>query len=173
MFKKRLVAMLGIVLMFAMGLSSVSAMEKSASGFDDDSSVDIVDDNNQVADIVEEGNFSVEEESFGEITPFASFNISHSKLGINKYVKSKSSYYIKKGEKVKVNSVTWSPSGQKIQLGFVNATTGKKYWTNNYTGGSKTGGTFSLGGPSGEYYIAIRTPSSNTKTINVNGSFDF
>lgn len=164
MFKKRFVVMFGLALMFWMGHGSASAMENSSSDFDDD---------NLVADIVEEGDFAVEEDNFGEITPFASFNISHSKLGINKYVKSKSSYYIKKNEKVKINSVTWSPSGQKIQLGFVNASTGKKYWTKNYTGGNKTGGTFSLGGPSGEYYIAIRTPSSNTKTINVNGSFDF
>lgn len=166
MFKKSIVAMLGLALMFWLGggHGSASAMDNTSSDFDDD---------NLVAEVVEEGNNAIEEDSFGEITPFASFNISHSKLGINKYVKSSSSYYIKKNEKVKINSVTWSPSGQRIQLGFVNATTGKQYWTGNYTGGSKTGGTFSLGGPSGEYYIAIRTPSSNTKTINVNGSFDF
>lgn len=126
--------------------------------------------NNLVAEFEE--NFIIEEQ-FDGITPFASLNISHSSLGSNKFVKSKSSYYFKKGEKVKINSVTWNPSGQKIRLGFVHASSGKKYWTNNFTGGSKVGGTFSLGGPNGEYYIAISTPSSNTKSINVNGSFGF
>lgn len=164
MFKKSFVAMLGLALMFCLGLGSVSAMENSSSEFDDD---------NLVAEVVEESEYAVEEDSFGEIAPFASFNINHSSLGINKFVKSSSSYYIKKNEKVKINSVTWSPSGQKVQLGFINATTGKQYWTSTFSGGSKTGGTFSLGGPSGEYYIVIGTPSSNTKSINVNGSFDF
>ncbi|MFJ3388948.1 hypothetical protein [Lysinibacillus sp. NPDC086135] len=97
-----------------------------------------------------------------------------SNLKPNYYTKSSSSYYIKKGEKVNVNSVTWSPSGQKIKLGFVSATGGSNYWTEAYVGGSKTGGSFYLGGPTGEYYIAILADSGNNANLGtVTGSFDF
>ncbi|GEM_PF-5744475 len=62
--------------------------------------------------------------------------------------------------------------GAEVQLRFINANNGKQYWTGTYSGGNKTGRTFSLSGPSSRYYIAIRTPSTNNKNINVKGQFE-
>ncbi|MBM7678281.1 hypothetical protein [Gracilibacillus alcaliphilus] len=135
--------------------------------------INIVEDDHSIAVFTEEKDWAIEEELIDGISPFSTFSISHSALGVKKYVKSNKAFNIKKGKKIKIKSVKWSPSGQKIQLGFINATNGKQYWTRNYTGGSKTGGTFSLNGPSGKYYIAIRTPSTNSKSINVKGQFEF
>jgi len=123
--------------------------------------------------LAEESDWAEEEKSLDAISPFAVFGLNHSAVGINKHIKSNNVFNIQKGDKVKIKSLTWSPTGQKVQLGFINANNGKQYWTNNYSGGSKTGGTFSLGGPSGSYYIAIRTPSTNTTSINVKGQFEF
>lgn len=104
----------------------------------------------------------------------ATFNISSSSLGANSYTKSSNTYYIKKGEIITINSCTWSPSGQKVQIGFVNATNGNQYWTSNYSGGSiASGSRVSMDGPAGEYYVAIGTPSTNNANINVTGQFKF
>lgn len=59
-----------------------------------------------------------------------------------------------KNQKVNVDIITWNPSSQKIQLGFINASNGKQYWTKSYGGGSKTSRSFKLSGPNGTYYIA-------------------
>lgn len=120
-----------------------------------------------------EENQAVEELPFSSITPYLIIGMNHSTLGVNKFIKSDNAFNFKKGEKVKIKNVTWSPTTQKIQLGFVNATNGDQYWTTSYSGGNKIGGTFSLGGPSGRYYIAIRTPSTNNKIVNVKGQFEF
>ncbi|MBG0967243.1 hypothetical protein [Bacillus sp. SRB1LM] len=103
----------------------------------------------------------------------ATFNISTS-LGINSYAKSSNTFYINKGEVVTINSCTWNPSGQNIQIGFINAKTGTQYWTSNYSGGSiSSGSRVSLGGPSGEYYVAVGTPSTNNARVNVTSQFKF
>lgn len=130
-------------------------------------------DNNSIAVLAERDDWAIEEEVNEGFSPFVVFTLSNSSLGKNKYIKSDYAFNIKKGEKVNIKSLTWSPTSQKVQLGFINANDGNQYWTNNYTGGSKTGGTFSLGGPSGSYYIAIRTASTNTASINVRGQFEF
>lgn len=50
----------------------------------------------------------------------------------------------------------------------VNANSGDRYWTTDFTGESS----FSLVEPSDCYYIAIRTSPTNTQSIIVNGLFE-
>lgn len=164
LIKKNFQAIFSLIFILCFIHSSVSATERSY--------VDVENDNS-LAVLAEVNDWAEEEESLEGISPFAVFSLSHSALGINKLIKSNNAFNIQKGKKIKINSVTWSPTGQKLQLGFINANNGKQYWTSNYSGGSKTGGNFSLNGPSGSYYIAIRTPSTNSQTINVKGQFEF
>ncbi len=164
MIRKNFLAIFSLIFIFCFIHSSASATERLYVNVQND---------NSIAVLAEENDWAEEEESLEGISPFVVFSLSHSSLGINKYVKSNSAFNIQKGDKVKIQSLTWSPTSQKVQLGFINANNGKQYWTSNYSGGSKTGGTFSLSGPSGSYYIAIRTPSTNSQTVNVKGQFEF
>ncbi len=164
MVKKYFVMVFSLFFMFLFHVGTASAEESSISDMDSE---------DFVAELVYEGDQSTEEESIDKISPFLNFTVRHSSLGINKHVKSKNKYKMSKNQKVKVGVITWKPSSQKIQLGFINASNGKQYWTKSYGGGRKTSGSFILSGPSGTYYIAIRTPSTNTRSINVKGSFDF
>lgn len=136
-------------------------------------SLHTIDEGDDSIAVLEEKDDWVEEEVNEGFSPFVVFTLSNSSLSKNKYIKSDYAFNMKKGEKVSIKSLTWSPSSQKVQLGFINADNGKRYWTNNYSGGSKFGGTFSLGGPDGRYYIAIRTASTNTASVNVRGQFEF
>lgn len=163
MIKKGFIITFILVLTVYLGYGSVTAIE----------STPITNEADSIATYIDESDWAILEEFSEENSPFVAFSISHSALGINKFIKSKNAFNMKKGDKVKIQSLTWSPTAQKVQLGFVNASNGDQYWTSNYSGGSKVGGTFSLGGPSGSYYIAIRTPSTNSKTINVKGQFEF
>lgn len=164
MIKKNVVAIFSFIITFCFVYSPVGATE--GLHFD-------IGDDNSIAVLAEKDNWAIEEESIEGILPAVVFSLGHSSLGVNKYIKSSYAYNIKRGEKVKIQSLTWRPTGQKVQLGFINANNGNQYWTNNYTGGSKNGGTFSLGGPSGSYYIAIGTPSTNSQAINIRGQFEF
>lgn len=81
--------------------------------------------------------------------PFTNLLKNHAK-------RSSSTYYIVSGtDRLKVNSLTWSPSGQDISVAFINAQTGNTYAV-GYSGGSIANsiiGTSTM--PSGEYYVAI------------------
>lgn len=151
--RKNFLTIFSLIFIFCFIHSSVNATESSY--------IDVQNDNS-IAVLAEESDWAVEEESFVGISPLVVISLSHSTLGINKHIKSNNAFNVENGEKVKIQSVTWSPTSQKVQLGFINANNGKQYWTSNYSGGSKTGGTFSLNGPSDSYYIAIRTPSTNS-----------
>lgn len=103
----------------------------------------------------------------------ATFSISGS-ITPNGYRKTSSTYYIKPGsDKLKIKSLSWSPTGQNVQVGFINASTGTQYWTSNYSGGSATGYVLTNNLPAGEYYVAVGTPKSNTKSVNVVANFDW
>lgn len=130
-------------------------------------------DDNRIATKVDVDDFSTEVDFNEGISLFIGLKMQSQALGVNRHIKSDFSFYFNKGDKVKVQSLNWSPSNQKVQLGFINVNNGKQYWTTSYTGGSKIGGTFSLGGPSGSYYLAIRSAATNTSSINVIGQFDF
>ncbi|MDT3703261.1 MAG: M56 family metallopeptidase [Thermincola sp.] len=104
----------------------------------------------------------------------ASFPISSSSLPPNSYTRSSSSYYINSGVDKLQFSANWNPTGQQIQIGFVNASNSSiQYWTSAYSGGSASGTVSTSSVPSGEYYVAIGTPSSNTQNISVNGTFEW
>lgn len=120
------------------------------------------------------GELEILEDTSPDFDIFASFSISSSSLGINKYVASVSTYYIDPGKDKLKYSVNWSPTGQDIQIGFVSANdTSVQYWTSNKSGGSASGtvGTSNL--TAGEYYVAIGTPDTNTRSVSVNGTFEW
>ena len=165
MFKKFFIAMFSLTLVIWLGHDSVGAMESPSSELE-----------NEILTVesVEESNFIIEEVSSKEVVPFLSFSISSSSLGVNEFIKSNQSYYLPKEGKVNITNVTWSPSNQKIQIGLINVATGTRYWSSERTDGSQIGGSIVLPStaPSGEYYVAIRSVSTNTTTISVYGQFN-
>lgn len=167
MTKKSFIALMGATIigttsLLGLGTSTANAMENTEQA----QAVTIQE---SVAELIPT-NFEKTLVKNESITPFATTSLSGS-LKANQMKKTTSSYYLKAGEKVTIKSCTWSPSGQKIQLGFVNATNGKQYWTPNYSGGNITSGyTFSVA-KAGEYHIAVGTPSTNTATVNVSAQF--
>lgn len=163
MSRKGLVAMLSLALLISFGHGSASAKEVSVTNLQD---------KNSVIELVEaKGNF-IKEEALIEVTLFLSVQVSSSSLGANKYVRSNTPYNLKKGEIISINSVTWNPTGQKVQVGLIHATTGTQYWSSSFSGGSISGNSMSVASD-GAYYLAIGTPSSNTTSINVSGLFSF
>ncbi|MFJ7732568.1 hypothetical protein ACIQXF_11795 [Lysinibacillus sp. NPDC097231] len=166
MLKKSMVTTFSLALMVTLGHNSASAMEVLVTDLEDE---------NLVVELSEAKDNFIKEKAFEEITPFLSVQVSSSSLGVNQYAKSNIAYYIKKGEMVSIKSVTWNPTGQKVQVGLIHATTGAQYWSDSFSGGSITGGSFTLPltASDGNYYLAIGTPSTNTTNINVSGLFDF
>ncbi|HFJ9465842.1 hypothetical protein NST86_32275 [Bacillus sp. FSL L8-0199] len=168
MFKKGLVTVIGAASILGIGASGVSADTIQTP------SQPVIQAQELVA-LPTSSEFNKVEAPNGSDLPStrATFNISTS-LGINTYAKSSATYYMNRGETVTVNSCTWSPSGQNVQIGFINAKTGTQYWTKNYSGGSISSGTkVSIDGPAGEYYVAVGTPSTNNARITVNSQFKF
>ena len=168
MYKKGLAAtMLSLALVAGVGFGqngSVNAMESTSE----------IEEVNFVAEATED-EATLSTSPLLELNPFAGFTISTTNLKPGTYIQSRSSYYIKKNEKVSVVNVAFSPRGQKIKLGFVSTTNSKdQYWTPAHTGGSVDISGFTLGGPTGDYYIAIQAVSSNTANLtSVTGNFDF
>ncbi|KOY82835.1 hypothetical protein I6G82_12455 [Lysinibacillus macroides] len=163
MVKRSLVAMFSLALIVLLGHSAVSATEISVTDLEDV---------NSAIELVEAKGDLIKEEGFKGITPFLSVQVYSSSLGVNQYVKSNTSYSVKKGDAINITNLTWNPTGQQVQVGLIHATTGAQYWSGNFSGGSMSSGYISV--PStGNYYLAIGTPSTNTMNINVSGLFSF
>lgn len=78
------------------------------------------------------------------------------------YLRSGSSYYMKKGESYDYN-VTWAPTGQKIKVGRIHIDTGEVYLTSSKSGGSASGSVSSPSVPAGEYKFVVY--NAGTKKI--------
>lgn len=98
----------------------------------------------------------------------ADFTITATNLAPGKYVKSSSSYYVHQGDDEVEYTVSWTPTGNNIRLGFVNRQDSSKQYYITCKGGEKSGimGTSTV--PDGEYYVVFNNPSGNSG--NVDGS---
>lgn len=86
----------------------------------------------------------------------ANTNLSFTNLAKGYAKKSSSTYYITSGtDKLKVHSLTWTPTGQNISVAFINAQTGDTYAV-AYSGGSVSNKIIKTTTvPTGEYYVAV------------------
>lgn len=86
----------------------------------------------------------------------ANTNLSFTNLTKGYAQKSSSTYYITSGtDKLKVHSLTWTPTGQNLSVAFINAQTGDTYAV-AYSGGSVSNKIISTTTiPTGEYYVAV------------------
>lgn len=111
----------------------------------------------------------VEGEAIEGITPRAGTNFSFS-LASGGSKKSNETYYITQGEdSLYVSTLTWSPSGQTLKVGYYNVDTGTSYVV-SVSGGSvsgKTIGTKTV--PTGEYRIYVK----NAGSASVSGSISY
>ena len=93
----------------------------------------------------------------------AGFQVVCKDLALGKYALS-GEYTVKSGvDKCKVN-FTWTPTTQKIQIGFLNPQ--KTFYKVDKTGGEYKGTLGTTNAPSGTYKVAVFNPTSNTKKIN-------
>lgn len=102
------------------------------------------------------------------IVLYANFTISATNLAPGRYVPSSSTYYIHQGVEDLGYTVSWSPTGNNIRLGFVNRQDSRKQYYITCKGGKETGTMGTANVPSGEYYVVFANVSSNSE--NVNGS---
>lgn len=105
MLKKSLITVFNLILIVSLSYGSASAMEVS--------NTDLADDNLVIKLVEAKGDF-IKEETFNKITPLLNVQVSDSSLGINKAVRSTTSYYFTKGETIRIISLTWNPTGQKV-----------------------------------------------------------
>lgn len=82
--------------------------------------------------------------------------LSFSNLAKGYSKKSPGTYYLTKNvDELKISSLTWTPSGQKVSVAFVNAQSGATYAV-EYSGGSASNTNINTSTvPTGEYYVAI------------------
>ncbi len=90
------------------------------------------------------------------VTTRASSVITFSDLGILRGAYSESTYYIHSGDdRLVVESLSWSPSGQDISVAFVNVQDSSTYAV-GYSGGTASNKTISTRNvPDGEYYVVV------------------
>ena len=83
-------------------------------------------------------------------------NLSFSSLAKSNYVKFSDTYNIKSGTDIlSINSFTWTPTGQKLSVIFINVQT-NKWYAAEFSGGYVNSTTLSTSSvPSGEYYIGV------------------
>lgn len=119
--------------------------------------------------------FSVSEVSSADcVETRASFNLSFSNVAPKAVAVSSESTYLYNGEDaMRINSLTWSSSGQDIRVGFKNVQTGKLYGY-TFSGGTITNFTLEMGdAPTGEYKIYVQNVGSGTQKISGNMSYEF
>lgn len=127
------------------------------------------------AEISEEagvGYIALPEAESGEgenIAPCANTNFSFS-LPSNTSQRSSETYYITQGvDSLYISTLTWSPSGQTLKVGFYNVDT-KKVNVISVTGGSVSGKTITTSNvPTGEYRIYVE----NAGSVSVSGSISY
>ena len=85
---------------------------------------------------------------------FANSNLNFS-LSANGVAKSGSTYYITSSDTLVIDTLTWSPSGETVYVGFENKQTGAR-WVHDFDGGSTANVGVTLGSaPDGEYYVIV------------------
>ena len=106
-------------------------------------------------------------ENVTETRSSSSFSFS---LSSNTSKRSSETYYITQGsDYLTINSLTWTPSGQNVAVGFYNVNTDTAY-TVTYSGGSVVNGLISTSTvPTGEYKIYVRNAGSKS----ISGSISY
>lgn len=111
--------------------------------------------------------------NLAEITPFANFPVTASNLKPGYHTKSSSYYYVTKGVDKLDYGVSWSPTGNNILIGFVSRTDSSKQYAITIKSGIANGTLGTSNVPSGDYYVYIGNPSSNSSNINGSGTFSW
>lgn len=103
------------------------------------------------------------------IMPLSNTGFSFS-LSAGSIQKSAETYYIYENEGLlKISSLTWTPTGQSVSVGYYNVDT-RKIYTVTYSGGTVTNNNITTKGvPDGEYYIMVK----NLGTTSVSGSINY
>ncbi|GFI28684.1 hypothetical protein IMSAGC013_00061 [Lachnospiraceae bacterium] len=107
------------------------------------------------------------------IVLYANFTVTAKDLAPGRYTKSSSTYYIHKGVDKLGYTVSWSPTGNNIRLGFVNRQDTSKQYYITCKGGEETGTMGTSNVPDGEYYVVFDNPSGNSGNVNGSATCDW
>lgn len=108
-------------------------------------------------------------DSEADIMPLSNTGFSFT-LSAGSIKKSAETYYIYEDQGLlKISSLTWTPTGQSVCVGYYNVDTQQTY-TVTYSGGTVTNRNITTKGvPDGEYYIMVQ----NLGTTSVSGSINY
>lgn len=104
-----------------------------------------------------------------QMTSRTSTSFSFNNLSSHSYKTSSEVYYIREGSgMLTINTLSWTPSGQELHVGFWNTETHSSY-TVAYTGGSISNARINTRGvPSGDYKIYVYNAGTNSVVGNIN-----
>jgi len=112
---------------------------------------------------------TIVQDSESGIMPLSNTGFSFS-LAAGRIQKSAETYYIYEGEGLlEISSLTWTPTGQSVSVGYFNVDTNMTY-TVTYYGGTVSNNSITTNGvPDGEYYIMVK----NLGTKSISGSINY